>query len=79
MKDKTSAYYGASIGFTGIILTILVMVLTSCGSFTKLSDADRSHRSKISYEMSKAWNEYSYVIDSLNIEYYKPQNINEKK
>ena len=79
MKNKQSAYYGVGIGFAGIIVTILLMVLTSCGTYTRLSDADKAHRSKISYEMNKAWNNYSYIIDSLNIEYYKPQIINENK
>lgn len=78
MKDKTSSYYGAGIGFAGIILTTLIMVLTSCSTY-RLSDADKAHRSKISYEMSKAWNEYSYIVDSLNIEYYKPQSTNKNK
>lgn len=69
MKNKQSSMFG--FGFVGMVLVMVVVLLSSCGTFTKLTDAEFKHRSKIDYEMKKAYNDYMLLNDSLLIEYYK--------
>tara|TARA_R110000824_G_scaffold70666_4_gene181139 strand:+ start:276 stop:494 length:219 start_codon:yes stop_codon:yes gene_type:complete len=69
MKNKQSSMFG--FGFVGMVLVMVVVLLSSCGTFTKLTDAELKHRSKIDYEMKKAYNDYVLINDSLLIEYYK--------
>tara|TARA_R110002012_G_scaffold165442_1_gene327718 strand:+ start:746 stop:976 length:231 start_codon:yes stop_codon:yes gene_type:complete len=73
MKNKQSSMFGFGFGFgfVGMVLVMVVVLLSSCGTFTKLTDAELKHRSKIDYEMKKAYNDYVLINDSLLIEYYK--------
>ena len=50
-------------------LTIItgVLLITSCGMFRPLSDAEK----ELEYKIDKLYLEYSYERDSLIIEYYK--------
>ena len=58
------------------ITIMAVVVLSSCGLTSKLTDEQLEKRNKIDYEVNKLWNEYQYKVDSLYIEYYKINNKN---
>ena len=45
MKNKQSSMFG--FGFVGMVLVMVVVLLSSCGTFNKLTDAEFKHRSKI--------------------------------
>jgi len=60
MKVLSYSYYG-------IILIVLLTLLTSCGTFTKMTDREK----ELNYEIDKAYLEYTYKRDSLIIEYNK--------
>jgi hypothetical protein len=49
---------------TGVLLT------TSCGMFTQMSDKEK----ELQYQIDLLYLEYSHERDSLIIEYYKEQN-----
>ena len=63
--DKILNTFGVLLG-VGIIIFIL-MTLTSCGTFTKMSDKEK----ELEYKIDKLYLEYSYKRDSLIIEHNK--------
>ena len=54
-----------------LTITLSLVLLSSCGLMTKLTDEQQQHRNEIDYEINKLWTEYQYKVDSLYIEYYK--------
>ena len=56
----------SSYGYCGIIFIVLLLLLTSCGSY-RMTEKER----QINYEIDKAYLEYIYKRDSLIIEYNK--------
>ena len=58
-------------GYCGIVIIVLFCMLTSCSP--KLTQK----QIHINYELEKAYLEYSYVRDSLLIEYYRTPVIEE--
>ena len=65
---------GNSVGVAGMLLFIIFVIsmimLSSCGSM-RLTSAEQMHRASIDKQLNTLWNEYSYKVDSLTIEYYK--------
>ena len=53
-----------------IIVTILLITLSSCGT-SRLTNEQVTHRNNIDYELNKLYLNYSYQRDSLIIEFYK--------
>ena len=52
-----------------ILIIIGVLLTTSCGMFSKMTDAEQ----ELNYKLDKLYLDYSYERDSLIIEYYKKQ------
>ena len=50
-----------------IIIITSVLLTTSCGMFSKMTEAEK----ELEYKINKLYLEYSYQRDSLIIEYYK--------
>ena len=66
MRNKESSYFGFNIGIIGILLIVLVLLFSSCGTYKMTK-----RQIQINYELDKAYLEYSYQRDSLTIEYYR--------
>ena len=63
---------GNSVGIAiMLIVSILIILLASSCSFTKLTTEQLAHRNAIQYEIDKEYVKYSHKTDSLWIEYYK--------
>ena len=54
-----------------IVVAIGILTLSSCGIMGTLTDEQVMERSKIKYQINKAYNEYQLLSDSLHIEYCK--------
>tara|TARA_R110000824_G_scaffold14863_2_gene62935 strand:+ start:1769 stop:1969 length:201 start_codon:yes stop_codon:yes gene_type:complete len=65
MKNNNNSI-GISVILTMILVTVLVMVLSSCGTYNLTE-----RQTKIDYELDKLYLDYSYQRDSLIIEFYK--------
>jgi|TARA_R100000084_G_scaffold64859_1_gene28207 hypothetical protein len=52
-----------------ITVIVGVLLVSSCGMFTPMSDEER----KINYKIDKLYLEYQYKRDSMLIEFYKNQ------
>jgi len=50
-----------------VIVIIGVLLTTSCGMFSKMTEKEK----QLEYKIDKLYLEYSYQRDSLIIEYYK--------
>jgi uncharacterized membrane-anchored protein YhcB (DUF1043 family) len=70
MTNKKANSIGISVVLTMILVTVLIMVLSSCGT-SRLTNEQVKHRDTIDYELDKLYLEYSYQRDSLIIEFYK--------
>ena len=57
--------FGALIGIA--IIVMILVALTSCGTFTKMTEKEK----ELEYKIDKLYLEYSYKRDSLIIEYHK--------
>jgi len=66
MRNKESSYLGFNIGIIGILLIVLILLTSSCGTY-KMTE----RQIQIDYELDKAYLEYTYKRDSLTIEYYR--------
>tara|TARA_R100000234_G_scaffold118990_1_gene100741 strand:+ start:3596 stop:3814 length:219 start_codon:yes stop_codon:yes gene_type:complete len=66
-KNKESSYYAIAFSYTGIIIIILSLLLSSCSVTQEIN-----HRQlKIQKQIDVLQAEYYYTLDSLYIEYYK--------
>jgi len=52
-----------------ILIIIGVLLTTSCGMFSEMTEAEK----ELNYKIDKLYLEYSYERDSLILEYYKKQ------
>ena len=52
-----------------LIIIVGVLLTTSCGVFSKMTEAEQ----ELSYKLDKLYLVYSYERDSLIIEHYKKQ------
>ena len=52
-----------------VIMIIGVLLTTSCGMFSKMTEAEQD----LNYKLEKLYLDYSYERDSLIIEFYKKQ------
>tara|TARA_R110002020_G_scaffold309487_1_gene525480 strand:+ start:35 stop:235 length:201 start_codon:yes stop_codon:yes gene_type:complete len=66
MKSRNDSMMMVSFGWSGILITILFVLLTSCGTF-KMTEKEK----EINYKIDKLYLEYTYKRDSLIIEYNK--------
>ena len=53
------------------LIALTVVLTSSCGTFTKLTEEQKKYRNNVAYELDKLYLEYTYERDSLILEYYK--------
>ncbi len=60
-------------GYTVVIVfwTIIILLMSSCGSMAQLSDAEYMRRANVQKQIDFVQAEYNYTLDSLYTEYYK--------
>ena len=64
-------YYILTTYYSIVLIAGVIMFLSSCGTMTKLSDAEYMHRASIQKQIDFTQAEYNYKLDSLYTEYYK--------
>lgn len=57
-----------------LLISLVIILLASCGTMCKLTDTQLMHRTLIQKEIDDVYTEYRFTTDSLWIEYYKEDN-----
>ena len=57
--------------FYTILIILATLMLSSCGTYNSVTDAEYMRRAKIQKQIDLVQAEYQYTIDSLYVEYYK--------